>query len=239
MVGMYPKQNPFQAASINIASYTILWSMPTRVYVCPSITSVMDPSEITSDPTHKSRRPASWNLFPMVDIGGFKWYGMECYHSEYNVIELIILPTSKWFLQSWHRRLGRRRRHSPLVPGSPWYSEFVSGLHWPLTSRLMGCWLLTGSPQYPAPQACQNVADMRMLNPVQLLMAWSSSGFDIRVSKHLKFLTWHPGPVCLGSLYITLWHWSDDSGLHSHAIDPVRCALSTDRLLWAVYIVPC
>ena len=28
----------------------------------------------------------------MVDIGGFKWYGMECYHSEYNVIELIMLP---------------------------------------------------------------------------------------------------------------------------------------------------
>ena len=36
----------------------------------------------------------------------------------------------------------------------------------------------------------------RMLNPVQLLMAWSSSGFEIRVSNHLKFLTWHPGP-CL------------------------------------------
>ena len=82
------------------------------------------------------------------------------------------------------------------------------------------------------------VADMRMLNPVQLLTAWSSSGFDIRVSNHLKLLTWHPGPVCLHSLHITSWHWPDDSGLHSHAIDPVRCALSTGRLLRAVYYCP-
>ena len=64
------------------------------------------------------------------------------------------------------------------------------------------------------------IADIRMLNPVQLLMAWSSSGFIIRVSNHLKFLTWHTGPVCLGSLHITLWYWSDDSGLDSHAIVP-------------------
>ncbi len=92
VVDMYPKQNPFQVASLNIASYTILWSMPTRLYVCPSITSVIDPSEITLDPTHKSTRPASWNLFPVVDIGGFKWYGMECYYSEYNALELIMLP---------------------------------------------------------------------------------------------------------------------------------------------------
>ena len=40
--------------------------------------------------------------------------------------------------------------------------------------------------------------------------------------------------VCLCSLHITLWHWS---GLHSQAIDPVRCAFSTGRLLRAVYIV--
>ena len=82
------------------------------------------------------------------------------------------------------------------------------------------------------------IADMRMLNPVQLLTAWSSSEFDIRVSNHLKFLTWQPGPVCLCSLHSTLLHYilSDYSGLHSHAIDPARCALSTDRLLRAVYI---
>ena len=59
VVDMYPKHSPFQAASLNIASYTILWSLTTGLYVCPSITSVMDPSEITPDPTHKSRRPAS------------------------------------------------------------------------------------------------------------------------------------------------------------------------------------
>ena len=44
---------------------------------------------------------------------------------------------------------------------------------------------------------------MRMLNPVQLLMAWSSSGFSIRVSNYLKFLTWHPGP-CL-SVFISYY----------------------------------
>ena len=59
VVDMYPKQNPFQASSLNIASYTILSSLTTRLYLCHSITSVIDPSEVTSDPTHKSRRPAS------------------------------------------------------------------------------------------------------------------------------------------------------------------------------------
>ena len=33
------------------------------------------------------------------------------------------------------------------------------------------------------------IADMRMVNPVQLLTAWSSSEFDIRVSNHLMVLT--------------------------------------------------
>ena len=80
------------------------------------------------------------------------------------------------------------------------------------------------------------IADMRMLNPVQLLKAWSCSGFDIRVSNHLMVLTWQPGPVCLGSLHSTLLHLSVDSGLHSHAIDPERFALSTGRPLRAVYI---
>ena len=60
MVGMHPNQNPFHAASLNIASYTILWSPPTRLYLCPSITSVIDLSEITPDSTHTSR----WGQHP-------------------------------------------------------------------------------------------------------------------------------------------------------------------------------
>ena len=120
--------------SLNTASYAILWSLPTRLYLCPSITSVIDPSEITPDPTQKSRRPAAWNLFPMVDLGGFKWYGMVWNATILNIM-FLNLSCFQVILQSWHRILGRRRRHSPLVPGSPWYSEFVSGLHWPL----MGC----------------------------------------------------------------------------------------------------
>ena len=66
-----------KAASLNTASYTILWSLPTRLYLYPSITSVINPSE--PDPTHKSTRPASimkplpegrYRRFQMV------WYGM-------------------------------------------------------------------------------------------------------------------------------------------------------------------
>ena len=142
MVDITPNQNPFQADSLNIASYTILWSLPTRLYLCPSITSVIDPSEITPDPTHS------------------------------------IL----------HRKLVIADED---VESSPTSDGLV----------FFGVW-------HPSKQPSQ-------------------------------VLTWHPRPVCLGSLHITLWRWSDDSGLHSHAIDPVRCALSTGRLLRAVYIFTC
>ena len=60
-------RNPFQDCLI-IATYTILWSLTARLYLRPSIRAVMDHSAITPYSTHKSRRPASWNLFPMVDM---------------------------------------------------------------------------------------------------------------------------------------------------------------------------